>query len=72
MDPCGLAFSESQEIFVVDAALDCVQVFDRQGRFRRRFAGRFGTARKPTGLAVGKFGSLWVCDAGNCTLQMFQ
>jgi DNA-binding beta-propeller fold protein YncE/4-amino-4-deoxy-L-arabinose transferase-like glycosyltransferase len=64
----------SEEIFVVDTGNERVQVFGRDGSFKRAFGGR-GTGAsqflEPVGIAIGPDGLVYVADSGNARISVF-
>jgi uncharacterized protein (TIGR03663 family) len=78
-EPWGVAVDDSGEIYVADTWNGRVQVFDRQGVFRRKW-GRFGMVSAstdalllygPRGLGFDDAGNLVVADTGNKRLLVF-
>jgi uncharacterized protein (TIGR03663 family) len=78
-EPWGVAVGDSGEIYVADSWNGRVQVFDRQGAFRRKW-GRFGMTSGsteglllygPRGLGFDDSGNLVVADTGNKRLLVF-
>ena len=62
------------EVFVADTGNERVQVFGRDGAFRRAFGGygsEPGRLIEPVGLAVGPDGNLYVADSGNARISVF-
>lgn len=66
-DPTGIAVS-GEEIFVADARNARIQVFDRDGRFRRQFG--VPELGRPMNLATAK-DELYVADFWNDRIQVF-
>lgn len=65
--PSNVAVSPEGELFVADMLNFRIQIFDREGRFLRKFGepGRGGPARfdKIHGMAFDTYGNLYVADA---------
>ena len=73
--PYGVAFSRAGELYVSDSYLHRISVFDRQGRYVRRFGrpGRGqGEFRRPQGLCFTADGHLVVADSGNHRVQILR
>ncbi len=71
----GLAEGPSGTVWVSDAHLDVVALFDLQGRFLMRLGGHGvgdGQFDFPAGVAVGVEGRLAVADAFNRRVQVFR
>lgn len=74
--PCGLAVDRSGLVYVADAGNGRVQVFDAEGRFRRKFGrGEGGWLKKvgklvtPAGVAVDQTGTCYVADVKSGVLK---
>jgi hypothetical protein len=71
----GIAFSGSGELYVSDAQENRIQVYDREGRYLRRF-GRKGRSRgqfdHPHGMCFAADGNLVVADGENHRVQIFR
>jgi sugar lactone lactonase YvrE len=64
----------SEEIFVVDTGNERVQVFGRDGSFKRAFGGRgtgAGQFVEPVGITIGPDGLVYVADSGNARISVF-
>lgn len=73
-DPVGLATDRSGNVYVVDMALDAVQVFDPRGAWLRTIgrnpAGDHLLLR-PMDVDVAADGTIWVADFGNDRIARF-
>ena len=68
MTVCG------ESLFVLDGESHHVVVFDKQGRYQRRFGGRgqgLGRFEKPRSIASTRQGHIYVLDGGNREVQRF-
>ncbi|MEM2142636.1 MAG: 6-bladed beta-propeller, partial [Candidatus Thorarchaeota archaeon] len=74
IDPWGIAFDSSGNIYVADTQNNRIQVFSSTGSFIRQW-GSFGTGNgqfnRPTGIAVDGSGLIYVVDSGNDRIQVF-
>jgi DNA-binding beta-propeller fold protein YncE/4-amino-4-deoxy-L-arabinose transferase-like glycosyltransferase len=64
----------AEEIFVVDTGNERVQVFGRDGSFKRAFGGNgtgSGQLIEPVGIAIGPDGLVYVADSGNGRISIF-
>jgi DNA-binding beta-propeller fold protein YncE len=64
----------TEEIFVVDTGNERVQVFGRDGSFKRAFGGHgpnAGQLIEPVGIAIGPDGLVYVADSGNGRISIF-
>ena len=72
--PFGVAVGNNENVYVSDEWRNTISVFDRSGKFIRKF-GETGSGRRrvlrPAGLACEKNGNLIVVDSGNNRLQVF-
>ena len=72
--PAGVAVDEDGNIFVADAACECIQKLDPRGRSLKTW-GQKGKGNSEFdgvgGLAVGGDGNLYVLDAANHRVQKF-
>lgn len=72
--PCGAAVSAGGELFVCDGLNARVQVFGRDGAFRRSF-GQLGDTpgsfARPKGIALDPHGNVFVVDAAFNNVQVF-
>ena len=71
--PRGVAVT-NDEIYVVDTGNERVEVFGKDGSFKRAFGGN-GSAPsqliEPVGIAVGPDGNIYVADSGNARISIF-
>ncbi len=72
--PCGVAVAADGTLFVSDGLNGRVQVFARDGAFRREF-GHLGdvpgTFARPKGISLDRDGNAYVVDAAFNNVQMF-
>jgi DNA-binding beta-propeller fold protein YncE len=72
--PCGVAVSAAGDLFVSDGLNARVQVFGRDGAFRRTF-GHLGDGpgafARPKGIALDPRGNVYVVDAAFNNVQIF-
>ena len=73
--PCGLLFTQSNQLFVCDFRNHRVQVFDKDGKFLHAF-GRHGTKpgefKEPHSIAVNNSGNkIFITDHSNNRIQIF-
>jgi DNA-binding beta-propeller fold protein YncE len=72
--PCGVAVSAAGELYVCDGLNARVQVFGRDGGYRRSF-GRLGDGpgsfARPKGIALDPDGNVYVVDAAFNNVQIF-
>ena len=64
----------NEDIFVVDTGNERVQVFGRDGSFKRAFGGNGsapGQMIEPVGIAIGPDGLVYVADSGNGRISVF-
>lgn len=63
-----------EEIYVVDTGNERVQVFAKDGTFRRAWGGKGsgpGQLIEPVGIAIGPDGRIYVADSGNGRISVF-
>ena len=71
--PRAIAVTED-EIYVVDTGNERVQVFAKDGTFRRAWGGKGSTPGQliePVGIALGPDGRVYVADSGNGRISVF-
>jgi DNA-binding beta-propeller fold protein YncE len=70
--PLGLAFDAQGNLYVTDLSGDKMQVevFDRQGKLVRTFAGGSGLSF-PNGVTIDSAGNSWVTDSNNGRVLVF-
>jgi DNA-binding beta-propeller fold protein YncE len=72
--PIGIAVDEADKVYVVDATIHRVQVFDRNGEFLREW-GTYGRGEGqfafPIGIAVDGVGNVYVVDSILSRVQVF-
>ncbi|MEZ4626261.1 MAG: NHL repeat-containing protein, partial [Thermomicrobiales bacterium] len=64
----------NEDIFVVDTGNERVQVFGRDGSFKRAFGGNGsapGQLIEPVGIVIGPDGLVYVADSGNGRISVF-
>lgn len=74
IDPWGVAFDSSDNLYVVDSVNNRVQVFSSSGTFLRQwgsYGGDDGEFDNPSGIAIGTTGLVYVVDSGNDRVQVF-
>jgi sugar lactone lactonase YvrE len=62
------------EVFVVDTGNERVEVFGKDGSFKRAFGGKGSAASQliePVGIAIGPDGNVYVADSGNARISVF-
>ena len=68
-----LALRHQDTFYVSYGLAHCVKVFNNEGEFQYDIGTEGpGKLHCPAGLAVDKFNNLVVCDAGNCSVQIFK
>jgi hypothetical protein len=72
IEPAAIAVSRVNEVYVVDSSRGCVQVFNCNGSFLRKF----DCVNKPgprclNSLAFDYAGNILVCDSAKCCVQTF-
>ena len=73
--PKGVSVDSEDHIYVVDALLGVVQIFDRQGQLLYYFGergSRLGEFQLPSGLFIDKSDRIYVADSYNGRVQVFQ
>ncbi|NWF95240.1 MAG: hypothetical protein HXY34_03775 [Candidatus Thorarchaeota archaeon] len=74
IDPWGIAFDSSSNLYVADTQNNRIQVFSSTGTYLRQW-GSFGTGNgqfnRPTGVAIDGSGLVYVVDSGNDRIQVF-
>ncbi|GAA5514402.1 serine/threonine-protein kinase PknD [Deinococcus carri] len=73
LQPVGIAVSHGC-VYVLDAEACYVAVYDRQGRFMRRFGGRgqgLGRFDRPRAIVAAPSGEIYVLDSGTREVQRF-
>ena len=71
----GIATDSHNNIYVVDALFNTVQIFDQEGRFLHNFGsqGRMqGEFWLPTGIFIDDEDHIYVADSYNRRIQVFQ
>ncbi len=79
-DAMGAAFDRRrQDMFIVDAGLDSVLKFDRNGQFKTESFGKYKTAssqfpglNQPSGIAFSSDCTLYIVDSGNRVIRRFK
>jgi DNA-binding beta-propeller fold protein YncE len=64
----------TDEIYVADTGNERIQVFGKDGTFRRAFGGHGsgpGQLIEPVGIALGPDGRVYVADSGNARISVF-
>ncbi|MCJ7555280.1 MAG: 6-bladed beta-propeller, partial [Ignavibacteriaceae bacterium] len=73
--PKGIATDSYNNIYVVDALFNNVQIFDQRGRLLYSF-GEQGTESEkfwlPAGIFIDKQNRIYVADSFNSRIQIFQ
>ncbi len=62
------------EVFVVDTGNERVEVFGKDGSFKRAFGGKGSSPSQmiePVGIAIGPDGNVYVADSGNARISVF-
>jgi len=80
VNPSGIAYDKRRrEVFIVDAALDSVVKFDRNGAFRTESFGKFKShsadlpgLSAPGGIAFSNDCTLYIVDTGNRIIRRFR
>ncbi|ABF45030.1 serine/threonine protein kinase [Deinococcus geothermalis DSM 11300] len=73
LQPVGIAWAQGH-VYVLDGESYQVVVYDRQGRFVRRFGGRgpgLGRFNQPRAIVAAPDGQIYVLDSGNRAVQRF-
>ena len=74
-NPWGIAVDSAGHIYVCDALLDAVQIFDDAGRLLLSF-GRQGTGNgefwMPSGICIDRQDYIYVADTYNQRIQVFR
>ena len=74
IDPWGIAFDSSNNLYVADTVNNRIQVFSSTGTFVRQW-GSYGTGNgqfnRPTGVALDGSNYVYVVDSGNDRIQVF-
>ncbi len=70
----GLAVDEGKKIYISDPAVDFVQVYGRDGLLYSfgQLGDKPGEFRGPSGLSLGPSHCLYIVDANNKRVQVFQ
>ncbi len=74
IDPWGIAFDSSGNLYVCDSYNNRIQVFTSTGDYIRGW-GSYGSGNgqfnRPTGIAIDSVGLVYVVDSGNDRIQVF-
>ena len=70
--PSGMDIDERGRIYICDSSDHYVRIFDNQGCFLKEFKNIKGKSSGLQGLAIDSTGLLYVSDADNRALQVFQ
>ena len=73
-DPKDLAFDENGCIYISDLKQNCILVYQETGEYRGRFGGtgtQKGRLNRPSGIAIDRFGRLFVCESANHRVSVF-
>lgn len=73
-DPKDLTFDDNGCVYVTDLKLNNIVVFQETGEYRGRFGGtgtQKGRLNRPTGIAIDRFGRLFVCESANHRVSVF-
>jgi DNA-binding beta-propeller fold protein YncE len=73
--PKGVAADSDGNIYVVDALLDNIQIFDIRGRMLMAFGEhgrRYGEFWLPTGIYIDNNDLIYVSDSSNQRVQIFK
>ena len=73
-DPKDLAFDGNGCIYVTDLKQNSIIVFQETGEYRGRFGGtgtQKGRLNRPTGIAIDRFGRLFICESANHRVSVF-
>ena len=72
--PTDIAFDNNNHIYIVDSALNCINVFSSGGQFVRKI-GKRGQGPSdlltPLHIGIDKNNIIWVCEIGNRRIQSF-
>ena len=72
--PCGIAFDQNDDLFVVDGCNNRVQKFTKEGRYLTSWGSAGvggGEFDRPWGICVDRDGYVYVADWGNHRVQKF-
>ena len=73
-DPKDLTFDDNGCVYVTDLKQNSIVVFQETGEYRGRFGGtgtQKGRLNRPTGIAIDRFGRLFVCESANHRVSVF-
>ena len=72
--PTDIAVDNKNHMYIVDSALNCINVFSSEGKFVRTI-GKRGQGPSdlltPLHIGIDKNNKIWVCEIGNRRIQSF-
>ena len=73
-DPKDLTFDDNGCIYITDLKQNSILVLQETGEYRGRFGGtgtQKGRLNRPSGIAIDRFGRLFVCESANHRVSVF-
>ena len=74
-DPKDIAFDDNGCVYVTDLKKNSIVVFQETGEYRGQFGGtgtQKGRLNRPSGIAIDRFGRLFVCESANHRISVFK